>query len=141
MPALHEDLKRQHEVQRSSERSFGFVFCVVFVAISLFPLLGGGSPRWWALGVSAGFLVVALLSPKLLSPLNRVWHRFGLLIHRIVSPLVVLLMYLLGIVPTALILKLVGKDLLRIRRHPPGTSYWIRRDPKLSGTNSMRHQF
>ncbi len=139
-PRLHEDYARAHVVKGGPDRSFGIVFCVVFAVIGAWPLLGGEGPRWWSLGIAAAFLVLALVRPVLLAPLNRLWLRFGLLLHRITSPIILFLMYAVAIVPMGLILRLLRKDLLHLRWDRTAASYWIERPPG-PAPETMRQQF
>ena len=140
-PDLHEDLSRGYTAKQGSPRGFGIVFAVVFAIIGLWPLMDGEGTRVWALAAAAVFLVLALMRPSLLAPLNRLWLGLGAILHRVVNPLVMGLMFFAVITPTALILKLIGKDLLR-RRFSPGTqSYWIPRQPPGPEPQSMRNQF
>ena len=82
----HEKLQRKRPVKQSSDRAFGLVFTGVFVLVGFWPLWGGAGPRWWALGLAGLFLVASLAVPRLLSPLNRAWARFGQLLHRVSAP-------------------------------------------------------
>ena len=138
---MHEDLSRQHEVKSSSERAFGFVFAVVFALVGLWPLAQGGALRLWALAVGAVFLVLALVWTAPLRPLNRLWTRLGLLLHAIVSPVVMGLLFFGTVLPIGLILRLSGKDLLNLRRDPAARSYWIERKPPGPQPETMIHQF
>ncbi len=123
-----------------SDRGFGFVFAAVFAVISHWPLTGGGGVRIWALAIAALFLAAALARPNILRPLNRVWFRFGLLLGRIVSPIVMAVVFSVAITPTALIMRAFGKDLLRLKFDPGAESYWIMRvDDGPMG--SMKDQF
>ena len=122
-----------------SERSFGLVFAAVFAILAAWPLIHGAGPRWWALGVALGFAVAGFLAPAVLRPLNRLWFRFGLLLGRIVGPVVMGLIFFVAVTPTALIFKLLGKDPLRLKADASAKSYWIDRDETLYG--SMRDQF
>ncbi len=137
----HEDLSRQEAVKGGSDRAFGLVFTVVFAIVAAWPLLGGGLPHWWALGVSGVFLALALLRPVLLAPLNRLWTRFGLLLHRIVSPLVLGLMFFLVLTPSGWAMRLLGKDPLRLAFEPEAESYWIEREPPGPQADTMINQF
>jgi predicted membrane metal-binding protein len=125
----HEDLARTTEVQGPSDRSFGITFAVVFVIIGLWPLLGDGTIRDWALIVAGIFLVAALARPRILAPLNAIWLRFGLLLHRVVSPVVLGLVYWVTVVPTGLIMRALGKRPLQLEFDPDTDSYWLERDP------------
>ena len=137
----HEDLHRHDDVAVGSERAFGIVFAVVFTVIALFPLLGGGPPFWWALAVAAAFLVLALAAPRVLRPLNLLWFRFGLLLHKVVSPLIMGLLFFVTVTPMALALRLLGKDPLRRSFDPAADSYWIHRDPPGPAPETMKNQF
>jgi len=123
-----------------SDRGFGFVFAAVFAVISLWPLTGGGGVRIWAIAIAALFVAAALVRPKILRPLNRLWFRFGLLLGHIVSPIVMAVVFFVAVTPTALIMRAFGKDLLRLKFDPDAESYWIRRaDDEPMG--SMKDQF
>ena len=139
--STHEDFSRSHETKRSSDRGFGLVFAAVFAVIGLWPLVGGGALRWWALAVAAAFLAVALVAPRLLGPANRLWTRFELLLHRLVSPVIAGLLFYVAVTPTGLILRLFGKDPLRLRLDASAKSYWIERRPPGPSPESMPHQF
>lgn len=137
----HESYERRDDVQGSSDRSFGIVFAVVFALIGLLPLVFGHPVRLWALAIGAGFLVVALVVPRVLSPLNRLWLRFGLLLHKIVSPLVLGIMFFLVITPIGLLMRALGKDLLRLQFDKSSRSYWIERLPPGPPPESLKDQF
>ncbi len=138
---LHENLSRSHVAERGSPRGFGIVFAAVFTVIGLWPLMDGEGARVWALAAGAAFLILALMRPSLLAPLNRLWLGLGAVLHRIVNPLVMGLMFFAVITPTALLLRLMGKDLLRLRFPPGAKSYWIPRQPPGPEPQSMRNQF
>ncbi|MBT4770034.1 MAG: hypothetical protein HOO00_05855 [Rhodospirillaceae bacterium] len=124
-----------------SDRSFGLVFTAVFALIGLWPLLNGGTARIWALAVSVIFLVVSFARPAILAPLNRLWMRFGELLHKIVNPIVMGLMFFCAVTPTGLIMRAMGKDLLHLKKDPAAKSYWIERQPPGPAPESMKHQF
>ena len=126
-------------VSVGSERSFGLVFAAVFAILAAWPLIHGAGPRWWAIVVALGFAVAGFLAPAVLRPLNILWFRFGLLLGRIVGPVVMALIFFVAVTPTALIFKLLGKDPLRLKADANAKSYWIDRDETLYG--SMRDQF
>jgi hypothetical protein len=138
---FHEKLDRASDVKAGSERAFGVVSAGVFLLIALWPLREGAGPRFWALALAALFLAAAVLAPGALAPLNRIWFRFGMLLHRIVSPLVMALLFFLTVTPTALILRLAGKDLLRLKFDRAAKSYWIERAPPGPAPETMRNQF
>ncbi|AVM75643.1 SxtJ family membrane protein [Magnetospirillum gryphiswaldense] len=127
--------------QMGSERSFGIVFAVVFALIGLWPLKAGGDMRLWALGLAALFLVVAFVAPKLLKPLNLLWFKFGLLLHKIMTPLIMGLLFFLTVTPVGMLMRATGKDPMRLKRDPDAASYWIDRDPPGPPPDSMKNQF
>ena len=133
------DIEEHDAVTVGSERGFGMVFGAVFAIVAAWPLLNGETPRWWALAVAAGFVAAGFFTPRILRPLNRLWFRFGLLLGRIVGPLVMGLIFFMAVTPTALIFKLLGKDPLRLKSNASSQSYWIDRDETRSG--SMQDQF
>ena len=137
----HEDLSRTHEVKASSNRSFGWVFTVVFVIIAAWPLFHGEMVRWWSLSIAAAFALVTIAVPKLLTVPNRLWLRLGLLLNRIISPVALAILFYLVVTPVAGLMRVFGKDVLRLRRSASDTSYWIKREPPGPKPDSMNHQF
>jgi predicted membrane metal-binding protein len=129
------------KVARSSDRAFGLVFAAVFAAIGLWPLVHTELPRLWALTIAAAFTVIATLAPRLLAPLNLVWYRFGLVLHAVVNPVVMLLLYCTAIVPIGLIMRLRGKDLLRLKLDKSAPTYWIARETPAPAPKSMSKQY
>ena len=140
---MHEDFTRKETVQGSSDRSFGFVMAAFFALVALFPLLHGplSSIRWWALVVAAAFLALALLWTAPLRPLNRAWLKLGLLLSKIVSPVVMMVLFYATVTPVGVLMRLVGKDPLRLRRNAAAASYWIPREPPGPAPDSMKQQF
>ncbi len=128
-------------VKTASNREFGWVFTGVFGLIALWPLLDAAPPRAWALVVAALFALATLFFPAALTPLNRQWTRLGALLHKIVNPLVLGLIFVLTIVPIGLIFKILGKDPLRLKRDAKATSYWISRQPPGPAPDSLPRQF
>jgi len=137
----HERLSAAQDIRVSSDRSFGIVMAVVFTIIGAWPLLSGGAARWWALIAAALFCGLAFLRPALLAPLNRLWFRFGLLLNKITSPLIMGLLFYGVITPYAYILRWLGKDLLRLHFDPSAESYWIERNPPGPAPESIKRQF
>jgi hypothetical protein len=137
----HENLERQHEVKGSSDRFFGLTFFVVFLLIALWPLLWGKPVRMAALGIAIAFLAVALAYPVLLAPLNKLWLKFGALLHSITSPVILGVMFYLVIMPMGLFMRMLGKDLLRLKYDPDARSYWILREPPGPEKDSLHRQF
>lgn len=124
----HEDYRREGDEPRASERSFGLVFTGVFALIGLLPLLDGHPVRWWALVIAGVFAVLAFIAPRLLAPLHRVWMTIGKLLHRVVSPLVLGLLYSVAVVPTGWFLRARGLDPLRLKFDPAARTYWVTRE-------------
>ena len=128
-------------VPEGSDRGFGIVFAVVFLIIGLWPLIYLATPRWWSLGIAAAFAIVAFVRPQILHPMNRVWLAFGRLLHRVVSPLIMGAIFFLCVTPTGWIMRLLGKDVLSLKRQPERSSYWIVREPPAPAAESMKNQF
>lgn len=137
----HEDLTREDEIEGSSDRSFGFVFAVVFAIIGAWPLLKSGTPRWWAFGIAAAFAVVAVVMPSLLAGANKLWMKFGLLLAKIVSPIALGILFYLVFTPIGLLMRMSGKDPMRLKADPNATTYWIEREPPGPPPQSMTNQF
>jgi hypothetical protein len=111
-----------------TERGFGFVFVVVFLIAALWPLKDDLPIRLWSIGVAGIFLIAALLFPKVLGPLNILWHKFGMVLGTIMSPIIMAAIYSLAVIPTGLLIKVSGKDLLRIKKVKNKGTYWIKRE-------------
>lgn len=140
---MHEDLSREEIIQGSSDRAFGVVMACFFTIIGLLPLIFGSaqSVRWWALAVAFAFAALAWLRPVTLAPLNRLWLRFGLLLSKIVSPVILGLLFFVTIMPIGLVMRAIGKDPLRLRKDQSAASYWIVRDPPGPAAETMKNQF
>jgi len=136
-----ENPHRKEEIEGSSDRVFGLVMAAFFSLLGLWPLWSGGDARRWALTVAVLFLVVSWLFPSALAGLNRLWMRFGLLLHRIVSPVALGIVFLLSVLPVGLIMRALGKDPLRLKLDPGAISYWIPRDPPGPDPKTMNHPF
>jgi hypothetical protein len=130
-----------HEAKIGSDRSFGVVFAIVFVIIGALPLLKGGDLRLWAFLVAAVFLGLGLFTPRVLRPLNILWFKFGLLLGRIIAPIVISLLFFIAITPTALVMRLLRKDLLSLKFDRKAKSYWINRTKTDNPMGSMKNQF
>ena len=125
------------DVKISSNRSFGIVFFVVFLLIALYPFTYGGEIRIWSLIISIIFLTLGLLNSKILSPLNKIWFKFGILLGKIVSPLIMGIIFFLVVTPIGFIMRLLGKDVLNLK-YNKNKSYWIEKNgPK----SKMKNQF
>ena len=129
---LHEDLARQDEVVGSSDRAFGLTLAVACLLLGTIRLILGHNYAAWWLGAGLLLLGLALFWTAPLKPLNRLWLRLGLVLYRVVNPIVMLLLFVTTIIPIGALLRLSGKDPLRLRRDPATPSYWLprnRRDP------------
>jgi hypothetical protein len=138
---IHEDFSREASARGSSDRSFGWVFTGFFALLAFLPLLRGKPLRSWALGVSGGFLLLALVRPRLLHPLNRLWTRLAVLISKVTNPIMTGLMFYVLFTPVAIVLRLLGKDLLRLKGQPAAKTFWIPREPPGPAPETMRNQF
>ena len=139
--AMHEDFSRAQQVKGSSNRAFGWTFVAVFLIVGLWPLGFNDDLRWWAVIVAAVVMVATLAMPALLTLPNRLWLRFGALLHRLISPVVLALMFYVVITPMGLLMRALGKDLLCLRRDDLSGTYWIKRDPPGPKPSSMSKQF
>jgi hypothetical protein len=137
----HENLNREQHVEGASDRGFGLVFAGVFAVLALWPLIHGAQMRWWAAGVGAVFLLLAVFKSSLLAPLNRAWMRFGILLGKVVSPVALGVLFFLVITPIGLLVRMTGKDPLRLKLEPSDSSYWIRREPVGPDPESLTNQF
>ncbi len=126
-----------NDLKIGSNKSFGIVFFLVFLIISVYPLLNNEDIRIWSLIISLVFLLLGILNSKLLTPLNKIWFKFGILLGRTISPLIMGLIFFFVVTPIGLIMKLFGKDLINLKYHSKDT-YWIDKNgPK----SKMKNQF
>ena len=126
------------KIKISSNRSFGLLFFVVFLIVALWPLKYEEDIRSWSLALSIIFLILGVLNSKLLTPLNKLWFKFGIFLGFIVSPIVMGIVYFLVVTPIGTFMRLLGKDLLKTSKVKSTSTYWIKRDKK-HGT--MKKQF
>ena len=125
------------EIKISSNRSFGIVFFIVFLLIGTYPLLNNDDIRIWSLIISIVFLILGLLNSKILLPLNKIWFKFGILLGKIISPLIMGLIFFVVVTPIGLLMRLLNKDLLNLKFNK-SKSYWIEKnEPK----SKMKNQF
>ena len=125
------------DVKISSNRSFGIVFFIVFLLIAAYPLIYSGEVRVWSITISLTFLVLGLLNSKILTPLNKLWFKFGIFLGKIISPLIMGIIFFLVVTPTGLIMRILGKDILNLK-NKKNKSYWIEKtEPK----SKMKNQF
>ncbi len=126
------------EIKLGSNRSFGVVFFIVFLLIATYPLLNQGNLRVWPLIISFLFLILGLLNSKILTPLNKLWFKFGLFLGKIISPIIMGIIFFVVVTPTGVVMRLLGKDVLKLRLDKKKTSYWIEKEgPK----SKMKNQF
>ena len=125
------------KIKVSSNRNFGLVFFVVFLIISLWPLLDGGQLKIWSLFFSLFFLVLGLMNSKLLTPLNLLWTKFGILLGKVFAPIVMSFTFFLVVTPIGLLMRIMGRDLLRTKYNKSGKSYWIKREKRITKMNQQ----
>ncbi|MBF0623237.1 MAG: hypothetical protein HQL82_00325 [Magnetococcales bacterium] len=124
-----------------SDRAFGLLFALIFGGLGAWPLMKGAAPQPILLALGGLFLALALVAPRTLGPLNRLWLAFGDLLHRIVNPLLMAVMFFLVFTPIGLLMRLLGKDGLHRKYDHNAASYWIERQPPGPAPETMQHQF
>ena len=127
----------QQKIKLPSNRNFGIVFSIVFLIVALWPLLSQNDIRIWSLIISGIFLVLGLINSKLLLPLNKIWFKFGIFLGNFIAPIVMGIIYFMVVTPTGLIMKMLGKDLLNLKKDDKDT-YWIEKD---NSNNDLKNQF
>ncbi len=137
----HESFDREDAKVGSTDRSFGLVFSAVFLLLGAWPWVFGGQIRVWSLIAAAAFFATAMVRPALLAPLNRLWTQFGLLLHRIVSPVVLGIMFFAVITPMGLVRRMLHADPLHLRFDRQAPSYWVERTPPGPAPDSLTNQF
>jgi hypothetical protein len=137
----HETVASFRPVEIGSNRKFGVVFAGFFFLVAVFPLIHHHAPRWWALPVAVVFLALAFAAPRWLAPINRAWFQLGLALNKVVSPIVMALLFFGAIVPVGLFLRRKNEDLLSLKWAPEADSYWIPREPPGPASGSMTKQF
>jgi hypothetical protein len=139
--SFHEDFGREDEVKGSSDRNFGLLFAAFFGLVGGSKLWHGTAYAWAWLVAAVVVLVIALSWPSLLGPFNRAWMKLGLLLSRVVSPVLTAVLFYVCVVPIGLIMRATGRDPLRQRFDPEALSYWITRESMDISRNDMRNQF
>ena len=130
-------MSEYNNIKISSNRSFGVVFFIVFLLIALYPLLNNNEVRLWSLIISVLFLILGIVNSKILSPLNKIWFKFGLILGKIISPIIMGIIFFLVVTPIGFIMKLLGKDLINLKFNNE-KSYWIE---KTGPKSKMKNQF
>ena len=126
------------DIKVGSNKSFGIVFFILFLLVSLYPLTNDESIRYWSLIISMFFLILGLLNSNLLTPLNKIWFRFGILLGKLISPFIMLIIFFLVVTPIGLVMKIIKKDLLNLKFRKDKETYWIEKtEPK----SKMKNQF
>ena len=130
-------MSKINDIKISSNRSFGIVFFIFFLIIALYPLLNNQNIRLWSLIISIVFLILGLLNSDFLRPLNKIWFRFGLLLGKVVSPIIMSIIFFLVVTPIGIFMKVLGKDLINLKFNNKKT-YWIE---KTGPKSKMKNQF
>lgn len=138
---FHESLRQNSDFKVASSRAFGLTFAALFSVIGVLPLLRHQHVRIWSLIIGLVFLTTALSLPRFLEPLNRVWSLVGSLLHRVTTPVLMALVFVLVVTPVALLRKAVGSSGLALRFDSKLDSYWIPRDRAVADAESLKRQF
>ena len=128
---------KTNKIKIGSNKSFGIVFFTVFLIIAIWPLLNSHEIRYWSLIISIVFLLLGILNSKILTPLNKIWFKIGILLGNVISPIVMSIIFFLVVTPTSFIMKILGKDLLNLKKNTKN-SYWIK---KQNQNSRMKNQF
>ena len=131
-------MHHKSKIKVSSNRSFGLVFFIIFLIVSLWPLIYEEPIRIWSVIISLVFLILGLMNSKMLTPLNLLWFKFGIILGTIVAPIVMGVVFFLVVTPTGFIMRIMDKDLLRKRYDKKTETYWIKRDKPIT---TMKKQF
>ena len=129
-------MKNLIKIKRKDNITFGILFFILFLIIGLYPLKSGGTTRIWSLVLSSAFLIITIIRPNLLTFINRLWIQFGILLGKIISPLVMGLVFFFVVTPIGILIRMLKKDVMGLKRGAP--SYWINREDK---AQSMKKQF
>ena len=128
---------KNSKIKIGSNKSFGIVFFTVFLIIAIWPLLNGYEIRYWSLIISIVFLILGILNSKILTPFNKIWFKIGILLGNVISPIIMSIIFFLVVTPTSFIMKILGKDLLNLKKNTKN-SYWIE---KQNQNSKMKNQF
>ena len=126
-----------NEIKISSNRNFGIVFFIVFLVIAIYPLINSSEIRFWSLILSLLFLLLGLIDSKILTPFNKLWFKFGIFLGKIISPLVMGIIFFFVVTPIGFIMRLLSKDILNLKYNNENT-YWIK---KTGPKSKMKNQF
>ncbi len=125
------------DIKIGSNRSFGLVFFIVFFIVAIYPLINDGNIRIWSLVISIIFLSLGLLNSNILTPLNKIWFKFGILIGKVISPIIMAIIFFMVVTPIGLIMRIIRKDILNLK-YNSSASYWIEKNEPSS---KMKNQF
>ena len=128
---------KNNKIKIGSNKSFGIVFSIVFLVIAFWPMLNGNEINYWSLAISITFLILGWANSKILTPLNKIWFKFGILLGNVVSPIIMGIIFFLIVTPTSIIMKILGKDLLNLKKNN-NNSYWIEKNNQNS---KMKNQY
>ena len=128
---------KNNDIKIGSNKSFGIVFFIVFLIIALYPMLKEQDLRLWSLIISFIFLILGMINSSILTPLNKIWFKFGILLGNIISPIVMAIVFFVVVTPTGIIMKILRKDLIGLKKNNKNT-YWIEKKAKMT---SMKNQF
>ena len=137
----HENLHRDEHIDGSSERVFGLTFAGLFIFIACWPLFRGEPLRWWAIGVAAVIALIAMSKPSLLTGPNNLWIKLGVQLGKVVSPIALGILFYAVFTPLGFVMRLAGKDSLRLKFDPDAETYWLERIPPGPPPDSMTNQF
>ena len=124
------------DIKKKNNITFGILFFIFFLIIGLYPLISGGTIRIWSITLSLVFLIITIIKPNLFTSLNKLWIKFGILIGKIISPIVMGLIFFFVVTPIGILMKILKKDVMGLKRG--ASSYWITREDKVQ---SMKKQF
>ena len=128
----------KEKLKLPSNKNFGLVFFIVFLLIALWPILNNNDIRIWSLIISFVFLALGSINSKLLTPLNKLWFKFGIFLGSIIAPIIMGFVFFLIVTPTGLIMKILKKDLLKLKNNNNSNTYWLEKD---NSNSSLRNQF
>ena len=139
--STHENTNHSEVIEPGSDRSFGLVVGGILTVIGIYQFFAGSGVFVWILGFGVALVFMGVIAPRMLHPLNVAWTHFGILLGKIVTPVVMFLVFVITVVPIGLILRLMGKDLLRLKSATGDASYWIERTPPGPSPESLQDQF
>ncbi len=125
------------QINKSTNKSFGIIFFIVFFLIGIYPVFFEENIRIWSILISLVFLILGIFNSKILTPLNKIWFKFGILLGKIISPLIMAIIFFLVVTPIGIIMRVLGKDLLNLKKNTED-SYWIK---KTDLKSKMKNQF